>query len=110
MSCIPLDVAASGAATLSACGYAAVLPFSISSHWFNPNLTDSQKWIMTGYEVGSAVGGVLLTYAMVNFWNPTGWIAAGITILYAGITFVGSNLLLDSFEKNNNYRGMVIYE
>ena len=103
IAAIPADLTARGSVMLSGYAYATVTPFAIWSHWQNPYLQTNQKWTMTFYELGVAAGGVLMTYAIINFWNPTGWIAAAATVIYAFATMVGGNLLVQYYERKNGY-------
>ena len=45
-----------------------------------------------------------MAYAIVNFWNPSGWVAAAAaTVVYAFVTTVGGNLLVQYYERKNGY-------
>ena len=87
----------------SAYGYAITTSIAINSHLDNSNLSYDEKILMIDYELVVAAGGIALTYAIVNFWNPTGWgvaAALGISLLYTYATMnIGSNLT-SHFENN----------
>ena len=101
---IPADLTPCGSVILSGYTYATVTPFAIWSHWQNPYLQTYQKCTMTFYELGVAAGGILIAYAIANFWNPTGWAAAAaVTVIYAVVTMVGSNHLVQYYERKNGY-------
>ena len=88
-------------------GAAITVPLNLLLHWNNPNLTTRQKWGMTGYDVGTGVGGVLLTYGVVNCWNPAGWVSFAIGGCYFGVTYMIGWMLETSLEESNRQMGVV---
>ena len=88
-------------------GAAITVPLNLLLHWNNPNLTTRQKWEMTGYDVGTGVGGVLLTYGVVNCWNPAGWVSFAIGGCYFGVTYMIGWMLETSLEESNRQMGVV---
>ena len=49
----------SEAAALGAIGFARNVPISVMFRWNNPGLTTNQKWVMTGYDVGVGLVGIV---------------------------------------------------
>ncbi len=76
-------------------------PLNIAAHCTNPYLTTDQKIGMSALELGIGVGGVVLSFAIANFWNPSGWVAAGLGLLYTVTTAIGTNLLVGHLENEN---------
>ena len=91
------------AATISGVGYFIVTPINIAIDWANPQLTNGQKWAMTGYEVTTAAIGVMGTYAIANYWNPSGWVMGMITLGYSATTYLVGSAITANFEKRNGY-------
>ena len=85
---------------VSGVGYMITTPISITMHWANPNLSNTEKGIMTGYEIAVAGGGILWTYAVINCWNFTGWYAFGMAVVYTGATYIIGMGLQNGFENN----------
>jgi|APSaa5957512622_1039677.scaffolds.fasta_scaffold01473_7 transcription antitermination factor NusA-like protein len=55
---------------------------------------DSKKWLgkwgkVLGAPVGGMAAGVAAGWAIANWWNPTGWVAAGLVMLVGGMTTMG---------------------
>ena len=88
------------AVSVSSVGYMITTPIAITMHIGNPNLTPSEKGIMSLYEVGVAAGGIGLTYGVVNCWNPSGWVVLGVTVVYSTGTYVVGSILQSYFENN----------
>ena len=82
---------------LSGFGYAITTPINIVFHWNDPQLDTTGKWVMTGYEISTAAGGIALScalsYAVANCWNPSGWVIAGISAAYGFAVWAGSEIL-----------------
>lgn len=64
-------------------------------------MTTDQKIGMSILDVGIGVGGVVLAFAIANFWNPVGWAAAIAGLTYTGLTALGSWALESYFVEDN---------
>lgn len=53
--------------------------------------------------IHTAVIGVLGTYAIVNVWNPSGWVVAAVTVAYVFGTSALSSAMTSGFEWRNGY-------
>jgi len=42
---------------------------------------------MVGYDVGVAAGGIALAVGLANCWNPAGWVALSVQLIYGLVTF-----------------------
>jgi hypothetical protein len=69
-------------------------------HWTNPNLSNTEKEIMTGYEIAVAGGGILWTYAVINCWNLSGWGAFFAAAGYTIVTYAVGGGMQNVFENN----------
>ena len=56
---------------------------------------------MSVLDVGIGVGGVVLAFAIANFWNPTGWVAAVAGLSYTVVTTISSMALETYFVEDN---------
>lgn len=56
--------------------------------------------IITGYDVSVAALGVGITYAIVNFWNPTGWVVAGVSLAWGVGTSILHDVIIKDFYNN----------
>ncbi len=74
---------------------------SIGLDWADPELTVTQKLVLTGYDVTMWGGGIAITYAVVNFWNPSGWVVGIIGIAWGAISVGGNKLINSEFKKYN---------
>ena len=93
----------SGAVSAGLTGAVSVIttPLSVAAHCTNPYLTTDQKIGMSILDVGIGVGGVVLAFAIANFWNPAGWAAAIAGLTYTGLTALGSWALESYFVEDN---------
>lgn len=83
-------------------GYMITTPIAMTFHLMNPNLANGEKAIMCGYELGVAVGGMLVTAALVAI-DPAFGIVVLVSVVYLGVTIGAGQALQTGFE-NNNWR------
>jgi len=96
------SIQASSTALSGVC-YAAAVPFSLLADWSNPRLTNDQKWVLTGYDVGTAAIGIVGGIVITNVWNPVGWVGGVICIGYGALCIIGNVAITSAFEKGNGY-------
>ena len=98
------------AGVASGIGYAVTTPLSIASHVTNPYLTETQKGVLLGMEVGAAVGGIALSIAISQCWNPVGWVAVGVSVACFAASAVTSSFIshtAQSWEDENKESWLV---
>lgn len=69
----------------------------------DPYLTDTQKYELTGLEVGLVALGLLFAAP-----TPVGWIVVGITIGYVLGSYYSSNNVTELCEESNGKKGYLI--
>jgi hypothetical protein len=51
--------------------------------------------------IGTAIGTITSTVATTNFWNPIGWIAAGVGVVAAGIGYLANKSKIGGLGRGN---------
>ena len=55
--------------------------------------------LLTTYDVMVAASGVYLVYGMAHWWNVTGWVALGISVVYTLVTYAFEYKLQEYLER-----------